>query len=313
MTTSLAVRRVFAGDAEYHRTLHVALDLLDPPSNAPFVENAVRKFLDTASRRSLITDVLTAVCNNDVVRFACLLVESPGRAAMIAAPWNRIATDYGEPICEALSSTLNEATVRGAAFVEALVAEPGAVTATCLNRSGFRRLTQLIYLQRRASIPPLHDKRATSLDWINYTPERQALFVEALERSYVDSLDCPELCGLRPTPEVLMGHRASGDFDPTRWFVACRNGAPVAVLLLSALPEGATIEIVYMGVAQVARGSGVSDAVLRRAVDATIDSGATSLTLAVDSRNIPARGLYARWGFVEIARRDAWIATPDEA
>jgi hypothetical protein len=48
---------------------------------------------------------------------------------------------------------------------------------------------------------------------------------------------------------------------------------------------------------------------MRRAVDAAGRVGARSLALAVDQRNTPARKLYARWGFIEFAARDAWIVT----
>ncbi len=64
-----------------------------------------------------------------------------------------------------------------------------------------------------------------------------------------------------------------------------------------------------MGVAQVARGTGVADAVMQRAVEAAGRVGANSLALAVDQRNTPARKLYGRWGFIEFAARDAWIIT----
>jgi ribosomal protein S18 acetylase RimI-like enzyme len=70
------------------------------------------------------------------------------------------------------------------------------------------------------------------------------------------------------------------------------------------------VEIVYMGVAQVARGTGVANALLFQAAQIAGQRGARSLALAVDHRNAPARRLYARWGFAEFGVRDAWIATP---
>ena len=109
--------------------------------------------------------------------------------------------------------------------------------------------------------------------------------------------------------DVLAGHRVAGAFDPELWSVAVREAQPVAVLLLSRLARQEAVEIVYMGVAQVARGTGVADAVMRRAVEAAGRVGANTLALAVDLRNTPARKLYGRWGFVEFADRDAWIVT----
>ena len=64
-----------------------------------------------------------------------------------------------------------------------------------------------------------------------------------------------------------------------------------------------------MGVAQVARGTGVADALLQRAVQTAADVSLTTLALAVDERNTPALRLYRRWGFVDTGVRDAWIAS----
>ena len=58
---------------------------------------------------------------------------------------------------------------------------------------------------------------------------------------------------------------------------------------------------------------GVGDALVERAIDAAAAPRCRVLMLAVDERNIPARQLYSRWGFVETHVRDAWIATPRPA
>jgi ribosomal protein S18 acetylase RimI-like enzyme len=131
-----------------------------------------------------------------------------------------------------------------------------------------------------------------------------------LERSYAQSLDCPELTGVRTTSDVLAGHRATGEFDPGLWSVAMRGEEPVGILLLAPIPNASIAELVYCGVAQPARRKGVAHALLLRALTLTRSVSATSLTLAVDHRNVPARRLYDRWQFVPFAARAAWIATP---
>jgi ribosomal protein S18 acetylase RimI-like enzyme len=65
-----------------------------------------------------------------------------------------------------------------------------------------------------------------------------------------------------------------------------------------------------MGVAQPARGTGVANALLARAVARCASKSASYLTLAVDARNTPANCFYRRWGFLETRRMNAWIATP---
>ena len=63
-----------------------------------------------------------------------------------------------------------------------------------------------------------------------------------------------------------------------------------------------------MGVAYGFRGRGVGHALMRKCNDEMMARGFAGVTLAVDSVNTPARALYRKWGFVEAARRRAWIA-----
>jgi GNAT superfamily N-acetyltransferase len=110
--------------------------------------------------------------------------------------------------------------------------------------------------------------------------------------------------------EILAGHLATGEFDPGLWWLAMRHGRPVGVVLLNRIPPEPAVELVYMGVAQPMRGGGLAHALLGRALGVTGSVGAKFVALAVDQRNIPARRLYQRWGFLETARREVWIVTP---
>lgn len=116
--------------------------------------------------------------------------------------------------------------------------------------------------------------------------------------------------------DVLADHRAAGEFDPALWQVALLVDDPVGVFLLSRIQNQSAMEVVYMGVTPEGRGRGVGDALIARAIELATTSGRVSasasplaLVLAVDERNIPAKGLYSRWGFVFLGAREAWIAT----
>jgi len=175
--------------------------------------------------------------------------------------------------------------------------------------AGYRRLTSLIYLRARPRRPACRSV-ASGLAWVSFTPERASLFERALALSYEQSHDCPELSALRTPADALAGHRASGVFDPSLWWVALRDGDPVGVILLARLAGARGLELVYMGASVGARGIGVGDALLERGFECALDQGVTSVTLAVDRRNGPARRLYERWGFVEVGVREAWITSP---
>jgi GNAT superfamily N-acetyltransferase len=242
---------------------------------------------------------------------------------------------------------------RSIGLLEVLVTPGSPELGRALREAGFRYLTRLRYLKRhvsrgeagggvacpsrrhrhglgpqhggatlgyatprlktRAAHPLAHPDAASELEWVHYTPDRELLFQDALERTYVQSLDCPELTGLRRTADVLAGHRAADVFDPALWWVAMHSQEPVGVILINRIPSEPALELVYMGVAQVARGTGVADALLGRAVVAASKVSATILALAVDERNTPARRMYTRWGFLETGARDAWIASPPRA
>jgi GNAT superfamily N-acetyltransferase len=113
--------------------------------------------------------------------------------------------------------------------------------------------------------------------------------------------------------DILAGHRATGEHDPGLWWAAVRGGRPVGVLLLTRFPERRSLEVVYVGVAQVVRGQGVGDALMGLALEVCARLSATTLALAVDSANTFARRMYDRWGFEQTGARDAWIATPSRA
>jgi ribosomal protein S18 acetylase RimI-like enzyme len=125
--------------------------------------------------------------------------------------------------------------------------------------------------------------------------------------TYNDSLDCPELTGLRPIEDILAGHRAAGQFDPRLWELFLVDDEPAGCLLLAPLHTAPSLEVVYMGVVPEHRGRGVGDALLRRALQQCREHGARLLTLAVDGRNAPAKRLYERFGLKTVARRDAYL------
>ena len=108
--------------------------------------------------------------------------------------------------------------------------------------------------------------------------------------------------------DVLLGHRHTGLADPEGlWHLALRGGEPVGLILLAGVHHRSCLEVVYMGVSADARGQQVGDALLSLAFDIGRRRGVRTLTLAVDSTNAYARRLYERNGFVEMARRRAWI------
>ena len=308
----IEIHRTGVGDADFGCVLHMALDLPAKPNAHRMLDTAV-ELLERARLGQVSIDLLFGAYLHDELISAALVIESPGGAAMAVAPTRVASQRWVEATEKALDAARRGAWERGAVMVQVLTPPDAAGLPQALQGSGFQYLTRLVYLRRGVETPRPNPRVDGGLEWLTYEPQYEGLFGAAIIRSYVESLDCPELTGLRSPSEVLLGYRAAGEFDPTCWFVASRGGEAVGVILLNRVGGSDTLELVYMGVAQPFRGKGVADALLGRAMDEMEARNAKDMALAVDQRNEPARKVYARWGFVEMARRDAWLARRPDA
>jgi len=191
--------------------------------------------------------------------------------------------------------------------VETGLAEP-------LTRNGFRHVTRLRYLRHDLSGPPPDRAGAASvaadpdIRFYSFPACDPSVFAATLVRTYEGTLDCPEVNGVRTPQEILTGHAAQGSHDPNRWWLVRRLGAPVAVLLLTGMPEWQGLDIAYLGVVPEARRLGLGRALTHRALLEARWAGVRWLTLAVDQRNLPACEMYQAAGFALDGQRDVYLA-----
>jgi len=239
-----------------------------------------------------------------------------GRAAAIWAPevetiWGRASLASG-----LLRAALADLRGRGFRVAQALVDPSGPATAGGdLTRGGLPPVTTLTFLERQTHRP--HSENSTRkappppITWRPLGPDTEADFRAVLEATYVESLDMPELEGVRSLDDVMASHRAAGRFDPTYWSVGHVEGEPgaAAVLLLSEVPDRPVWEITYLGLTSAARGRGLGQAALNYAVEQARGAQVARIELAVDARNTPARRLYEAAGFFPFDRRIVHLAT----
>lgn len=198
----------------------------------------------------------------------------------------------------------------GLHYVQALC-EPDAITLSALlARLELPKLTRLLYLERDPRYPWLPPPAPHEAAWEPFSDSNADRFAALVHETYRDSLDCPELNGLRPIADVLAAHRAAGRFDPQLWQLARVNERDCGVLLLATLPEGRIAEVSYMGVHAEARRRGVARILLRRAFELCSLAKIHRVTLVVDERNEPARALYSAMGFRQLTQRDAYCCMP---
>ena len=309
---TLQVRRLSRDDPDWMRAVHIALDLEAEPHGG--VAPQVQALLDAESggnRDAMRLDVVVAAYLNGQMCCAALAGETPGHSALVFAPQARRSPEtHTQALTRTLASLVTISRETDLKLLQALVAPEAEGLALAMRGSGFRFLTRLLYLQSDVTAAEPGSAPDSDIRWLAYGPAHRQIFCEALDASYAQTSDCKELVGLRSTEDALAGHRASGSFDSRLWWVALRDSTPLGILLLARIDAASALELVYIGVAQPVRGQGLADVLMHRAMAAARRESATSLTLAVDRDNAPARALYAKWGFRERFARDAWIATP---
>ena len=306
---------------------HPAVEVFPcPPGERPAALAILYRDLPDELRPRLVADVLQESARGQVdlsglrvawrrgrVVGALLTQGLAGRAAAVWAP--EVALTWGRAgVAAALvRSALAELRARGYRIAQALLDESASRHAAAdLARGGMPRVTELVYLERPTGPPLEPDPRwpIPGLAWRGYGPSTDTEFREALEATYMGSLDMPELEGARSLDDVLAGHKAGGRFDPDRWRIGRLVGEPetLAVVLLSDLPDRDAWEVAYLGLSPEARGRGLGRAGLDHALELARPV-VGRLELAVDVRNLPAYRLYREAGFRPFDRRAVHLAT----
>ena len=233
-----------------------------------------------------------------------------GRAAAVWAPEVDSAWRRGATAVALVRAALDDLRGRGFRIAQALLDEsaPGEGAADLVG-GGMPHVTDLLYLEGATARPVAVPPGLPPIDWKAFGPETDPEFRAALQATYADSLDMPELEGLRSLDDILDSQRAGGRFSPDRWRLGRVRGEPgaAAVLLLAALPERDAWEVAYLGLTPEARGRGLGRAVVAEAM-ALARPHAARLELAVDLRNHPANRLYRAAGLHPFDRRAVHLA-----
>lgn len=298
-------------------------------------EVAARRLVHNASEHGIDLNLLFAVMDSPHprsssapvrIRQVCLIVRGSGRTTMVFVS----AVPPGGDAGGAEQGAIDRAACLHAAqrhlrlgpdvpAVMQALPDPVEVHATqAYEKSGFTCVGKLHYMRRPSSarLAPVpstmlpSDVRITPLC---DTPEsdHDRLITLALDRSYRDTMDCPELCGMRRTEDILASHRSTGVWTPDLWWVIYKDAQPEGCLLLNPCPDQQSIELVYLGLSPELRGQGLGKRVLAMGLTAALahrlGRHAEETTCAVDMRNAPAIALYERFGFTSFAQRIAFV------
>lgn len=242
-----------------------------------------------------------------VIAGMCLWVAAAGKTAMLLAPSLSEYPGAAGAVEGAAMAALADAREAGVVLVQVMLEPADAAGKTVFSAAGLTQLATLTYMERR---PPM---QAPAFDLpgefhlLSYAAATHGLFRDAIVRSYEQTLDCPQLSGVRELEDVIAGHKAVGPFDPNLWSVLMRGSEPVGCVLLSEIPARRALELVYLGLAPVVRGRGLGRGLMNRVLGIAVRRGFEIATLAVDAANGPAARLYRRCGYVSVAQRVALI------
>jgi ribosomal protein S18 acetylase RimI-like enzyme len=231
----------------------------------------------------------------------------PGNTAIVWAPPLRDET--GEALLRAAADFID---ARRIPLAQLVVSKCDGYAASLHERAGFPKFAELRYWYadlshlRKASMSSRDvalSGRMGDLEFLPHAGDELQRLGALLEQTYIGTLDCPRLDGVRPMSDVLEGYRAQGRYSPADWYFVQQGGADIGAVILAEHAGFGNWELVYMGVTPPARGRGRGEQIVRYALATAARRGAERLVLAVDAANAPALNIYRRAGFVEWDRR----------
>ncbi len=204
-----------------------------------------------------------------------------------------------------IGAVLDDLRRRGTEQVQLVLPHDDTQDNAQLQRHGFERLSDLMYLAWFATD---HDRLSpsTTLGFTSVCEVDEAQLAEIVDRTYQATLDLPQLNGQRSVEAVLEEYRTTTPYDPALWYLVTDASTGVGCLLLADHAEHDYIELVYMGIVPESRGRRWGEQIIRFAQRQTRLRQRSRLALAVAADNHPATHMYNVAGFVAWERRQIW-------
>lgn len=277
--------------------------LLSGPHQRAHVAQMIA-FMQSAKARGIDVMRTQVTVRAGVVTYAVLASQLPGRTLMLVSgtPRNAMCLADAQLL---ITKTVNEHLQSDASLMQVLIDPQDHDLAALYAGCEFTRLAKLDYLECPALPRPWQMPPSVSLE--TYSAQNHADFAAAIRASYEQTLDCPALNGVRSVEDVIAGHKAAGEFEPTDWFLLRHENRPAGVLLLARTPASDAMDLVYIGLSKPARGQGIADKLMKLALSRAAERSCRRLTTAADSCNKPAMQLYFRAGMQRIGSRLAMI------
>ncbi len=294
-------------ERDWQQALSLVLQPLAPNLRGPLIDSLARLKNEPLGP---LQALVVARQDDDLVG-ALWAQPQPGRTASVWLPQfsSDAIADVGNALrSRLLAKALEVVDASGVVLCQALLENQECPEHKLLLDAGFAQVAELQYMawdvagaaNASASLP----KELSFTSAAEVSPEK---LEQLVQRTYAQTLDCPELDGLRAMPDVLSGYRQTGDHDPELWQVIRHGDHDAGVLLLTEHRTSQQLELIYMGIVPEHRGFGLGRMAVERAQMFTQQRGADRLVLAVDARNSPARDVYQSAGFDPWASRLVYV------
>lgn len=251
--------------------------------------------------------VLLAARQDDQLLAAQVGQSLPGKVAVAWPP--QFAVDCQDARTMAMlmfTRLLRELSATGAELAQALLQCDDASSAATFADAGFSHAADLLYMAAENGRFPT-EPLALPFELEPFSLDEVPRLAQLIERTYIGTLDCPQMDHLRKTADVIAGYQAVGEFRPEHWQIARYEGTDVGCLLVNLHPDVRHAEVVYMALVPEVRGRGWGYLLACHAQRLARKMGCERVVLAVDAANEPAICPYARAGFSTFDRRAVWI------
>ena len=283
---------------------HAALMALLPAGSGP---QQAKRFEEYASQNGIGLDLLWLMRNQKGhIDSSVLCVPAAGRTAMVFTSPTLHESQVG-PRAKLIQHALESLRHEDIDLAQALLPSEDRLGEVAHHAGGFSHLATLMYMERHLASSSPAPKVPPDIELIPLDDGLETVLSSVLEASYEGTLDCPGLCGLRQTQDIIAGHRAMGKVEPGGWMLLKVDAQIEGVVMINRAADDSSYELVYLGISQNVRNRGLGRFLLEEVLHRFSGRGPRRMTLAVDANNAPALSLYASQGFKSSMQRTACI------
>lgn len=285
------------------------VEWVDPLKDEVQVEFALSEFQRRWQLQGHSPAPLEAIVGQQRVAGAYMVLLGARVAALAGV---RGIDNHDSTAARLLSMLVDQVRAAGVVQIQAILDGSESIAEEIVELAGFTMLADL--QQMVLMLPKNNDGKViepaqlpAGLTWVDARTVSLSKLTQLLAHTFIETLDCPALNGLRGPEDVMEGFLDGQAMQSQEhWWILASGEKLLGCSFVNGLPNQAA-ELVYMGLGVTSRGRGYGKLLLEQGVRSALKLQAESFLAAVDCDNWPAIRLYGQAGFQEHARVQAWI------